>query len=140
MKYSKFFLILFLIMGVNWQSLCAAHDLETIARRIEHWWYSSRNREMRLIGSTLAGATSTIVGLLLIKKGIEQTLCSRPHAHENSSNTALIWHGVKNIWSRIAGCGIACLGVGITGSGIVLIACNKEIITYINTMLAKIQS
>ncbi len=80
-----------------------------------------------MLGLTIAGATSTIVGLLLIKKGIEQTLSSKPHAQENSSNVALIWQGIKNICSRITGCGITCLGLGITGSGAALIIFNKEV-------------
>lgn len=131
MKRYSLFLVLFSILAISWTQHIGAKpedDLKRIVGSLERWWYSPSNDDLRVLGLTIAGTTSTIVGLLLIKKGIEQTLSSKPHAQENSSNAALIWQGVKNICSRITGCGITCFGLGITGSGVALIVFNKEVI------------
>lgn len=107
------------------------------ANPIDNFLYGPGKKDPRFIGLTVAGITSTLVGLLIIKKGFDLT-ATPSRASEQDSTLRYIIDKFSNVCSRSLGLGISACGAVLTVGGITLITGNKELLTQFEKAASRI--
>ena len=100
-------------------------------QKVEQWYYTPSNNDNRVKGLNIFGVSFSIIGLLLVKKGIEQTLQAYPEKEHQSHGTGFkIWSEFKTTISRIGGSAMTLIGLGLTAGGVSTLLLNKDIIAH----------
>ncbi len=103
------------------------------ASPVDNLLYGPGKNDPRSLGLIIAGVSSTIIGLFIVKKGLNLT-AAPSRASEQESLVRYIIDKFSNICSRSLGLGISACGTILTVGGIGLIAGNEELLTQFNKM------
>jgi hypothetical protein len=104
------------------------------ANAIESWWFGAKNDDPRVIGLVVVGAAAAITGLLLTKKGIQQTFGN--HKFNNSSPAI---RALKSLFVRAGGVGITAIGLGLTTAGITSVLGSKDIVVELSKAIEEMR-
>ena len=117
MNSRSLFVILTLIFSFN--SLNASNFFE-------RWFFGVSNNDPRVLASNITGGALAVVGILVIKKGIEQTFA--PFGLTVSLSLKFLSCCVMGLISRLGGACIATTGCALTTGGLGLLFFSQDLL------------
>lgn len=118
-------ILLLTLLLANTSALFSANPIDRL--------FTPKNNDSRVIGLSIAGGGGVLLGLYIIKKGIDLTTSPSQTAQQEST-TRYIIDKFSNACSRLLGLGVTICGSAITVGSAAVIIGNKDIITQFEKM------
>ncbi|MGE0206978.1 MAG: hypothetical protein AB7R69_03965 [Candidatus Babeliales bacterium] len=104
-------------------------NCSNVYQKFDQWYYTPSSNDTRVKALNAFGIGLSVIGLLLVKKGVEQTLQAHPEKEIlDQGLCSKIFSELKSVAARIGGSAMATIGLALTAGGISTIFLNKDII------------